>query len=246
MTVSPRRRFWETTRILPGDGGYGVLLDAKALHTPAGAPLRVPTEALAAAIAAEWAGVEAEIRPERLPFTRAANSAIDRVARQRDAVVDAIAAYGATDLICYRADGPAGLVARQEAGWNPWLTWSERRLRAPLFAIQGVMHLPQPTASLAALRQTVAARDPFFLVGLYELVSLSGSLVLGLAIAEGDLDADAGWDLSRIDEHWQEEHWGLDSEAERASEANRAAFLQARHLLAALAADAPGDHNPIT
>ncbi len=246
MTASPRRRFWEATRILPGDGGYGVLLDAKALHTPAGTPLRVPTEALAAAIAAEWAGVETEIRPERLPFTRAANTAIDRVASQRDAVVDAIAAYGATDLLCYRADGPAGLVARQKAGWNPWLAWSERRLRAPLYAVQGVMHLPQPAASLAALRQAVDSRDPFALVGLYELVSLSGSLVLGLAIAEGDLDADAGWDLSRIDERWQEEHWGLDSEAERASEAKRTAFLQAGHLLAALAGAEPAGHNPIT
>lgn len=236
MSASPQRRFWKSAAARPEGDGFAVRLDARPLRTPAGAPLVVPTAALANAIAAEWAALEAEIRPERLPLTRAANSAIDRVARQRAAVIDAIAAYGATDLICYRASDPAALAGRQAAAWDPWLAWSARRFGAPLRAIEGVMHQPQPAASLAALREAVAARDDFTLAGLYELVSLSGSLVLGLAVAEGALDASAAWELSRIDEGWQEEHWGLDSEAEQTAEARRSAFLQARELLALLAA----------
>jgi chaperone required for assembly of F1-ATPase len=238
VSWSPKRRFWQATGTRPEEGGFAVLLDTRPLRTPAGAHLLLPSRALAEAIAAEWAAVEAEIRPEHLPLTRAANSAIDRVSAQRDAVIDAIAAYGATDLVCYRAAEPAGLVARQCAGWDPWLAWSARYLGAPLHAIEGVMHHPQPDASLAALREAVAARDAFELVGLYELVSLSGSLILGLAVAEGALDAGAAWELSRIDEAWQEEHWGLDSEAERTTETRRRAFLQARDLLALLAGEA--------
>lgn len=247
MTWAPQRRFWDTAAASPEADGFAVLLDTRPLRTPAGAPLRVPTAALAAAIAAEWAALTAEIRPERLPLTRAANSAIDRVARQHAAVVEAVAAYGAADLLCYRAGDPAALAGRQAAGWDPWLAWSARRFGAPLHAVEGVMHRPQPAASLAALRRAVAVRDAFALTGLHELVSLSGSLVLGLAVAEGALDAGAAWELSRIDERWQEEHWGLDSEAEQATEARRAAFLQARRLLALLAADqGPDDQNPIT
>ena len=122
--------------------GFAVALDERPLRTPAGARLLAPTAALAAAIAAEWDALEAEIDPERLPLTRAANSAIDRVAPQREAVVDAIAEYGGTDLLCYRAAGPDALVARQAAGWDPWLAWSARALAAPLVAVTGVMHQP--------------------------------------------------------------------------------------------------------
>jgi chaperone required for assembly of F1-ATPase len=234
MSWGPRRRFWQAATVTADDPGFGVALDARALATPGGAQLLVPTAALADAIAAEWDALDAEIRPERLPLTRAANAAIDRVAPQREAVVDAIAAYGASDLLCYRAAGPAGLVARQAAGWDPWLQWSARALHAPLVAVTGVMHTPQPAASLAALRAAVAEADAFRLTGLHDLVALSGSLVLGLAVARGALDAEAAWALSRIDETWQAEQWGLDAEAAAAAEARRGDFLQARRLLALL------------
>jgi chaperone required for assembly of F1-ATPase len=226
-----RRRFWKSAAVKPVAAGFAVTLDGQELRTPEGAPLVVPTAAFAAAIAAEWDALAAEIDPERLPLTRAANSAIDRVMRRREAVVDAIAAYGGSDLLCYRADAPEGLVARQAAGWDPWLQWSARMLGAPLVAVTGVMPRNQPPASLAALHAAVAAEDAFALTALHELVALSGSLVLGLAVARGALDAGEAWELSRIDETWQAEQWGLDAEAETAAELRRAAFLRARDLL---------------
>jgi chaperone required for assembly of F1-ATPase len=230
----PRRRFWRTARIRPEAGGYAVDLDDRALATPAGSPLVLPTEALARAVAAEWDALGGEIDPALLPLTRAANSAIDRVAVQRDAVIDAIAEYGGSDLLCYRAEAPAALAARQAAGWDPWLAWGARTFGAPLVAVAGVIHQPQPAASLAALRRAVAEHDAFGLAALHELVSLCGSLVLGLAVARGALDAATAWELSRIDEAWQEEHWGLDAEAEAASERRREAFVRAAAMLSLL------------
>jgi chaperone required for assembly of F1-ATPase len=238
-----RQRFWRRAAGSPSASGHGVLLDDQPLMTPAGAQLVVPTAALAAAIASEWDVIEAEVLPERLPLTRAANSAIDRVAPRQAAVVDAIAAYGASDLLCYRAAAPAALAGRQSAGWDPWLQWAARTLSAPLVAVTGVMHEPQPPASLAALRAAVAAEDAFALVALHELVSLSGSLVLGLAVRRGALDAAVAWNLSRLDETWQAEQWGLDSESEAAAARRRADFVRANRMLVLLAegaGEAPG------
>ncbi len=230
MTWTPRRRFWRAATPRPEGEGFTVALDDRVLRTPAGAPLEVPTAPLAAAIADEWNQIKAEIEPDLLPITRLANSAIDRVEPQRDAVVDVIAEYGATDLVCYRVADPRGLAARQAAGWDPWLRWAERTLAASLRTVAGVMHQAQPLASLAALRAAVAAEDRFGLVALHELVALSGSLILGLAVRRGALDPAEGWDLSRIDETWQAEHWGFDSEAAAAAEAGCAAFHQAAVL----------------
>ena len=153
------------------------------------------------------------------------------MAPRPEPVVDAIAAYGASDLLCYRAAAPEALAERQAAGWDPWLRWAARRHGAPLVAVTGVIHQPQPPASLAALRRAVAAHDAFELTALHELVALSGSLVLGLAVAEGALEPERGFALSRLDETWQAEHWGLDAEAEAAAAAREADFLQARRLL---------------
>lgn len=230
MSWGRRRRFWKTAGVLPEADGFAVTLDGKPLRTPAGASLRVPTAAFAAAIAAEWDDLDAEIVPDLLPLTRAANSAIDQVTRQRDAVIDVIAAYGQTDLLCYRADAPEGLVARQAAAWDPWLAWSAAILDAPLVATAGVMHIAQPDSSLAALRSAIAAEDAFGITALHELVALSGSLVLGLAVARGALDGNDAWRLSRIDEVWQIEQWGADDDAEAAAEVRRDAFLRARDL----------------
>ncbi len=226
-----RRRFWEAAKVRPEAGGFAISLDARPLNTPGGARLVVPTEALATAVAAEWDAQAGEIVPERLPLTRAVNSAIDRIERQRAAVVDAIAEYGADDLLCYRAAAPEALAARQAAAWDPWLVWAARDLGAPLVAVAGVMHQPQPPKSLAALRAAVDEADVFGLAGLHELVALSGSLVLGLAVARGALDASEAWALSRLDEAWQSEQWGLDAQAEAAAADARARFLQARHFL---------------
>lgn len=237
MSWKPRRKFWEKVAVTPEEAGFAVRLDGRGLRTPAEAPLVVPSAALAEAIAAEWRAIEAEIDPEKLPFTKAANTAIDRVRREREAVIDAIAAYGDADLLCYRAEEPEALRARQTAAWQPWLDWAATELAAPLAPVEGVMHRGQPVASLAALRAEAARYDALGLTALYDLVTLSGSLVLGLAVGRGALSAGEAWALSRIDEIWQTEQWGADTEAEQAAGLREAAFLRAEALLRLLAAE---------
>jgi chaperone required for assembly of F1-ATPase len=212
-------------------GGFEVRLDDRPLRTPAKQDLVLPSKTLAEAIAAEWRAVQTEIDPSRMPLTRAANSALDRVAPDPRPVVDAIAGYGETDLLCYRAAEPDGLRLRQSALWDPWLEWSARALGAPMIAVTGVIHHAQPAPSVAALRRAVAGHDAFGLTGLHELVALSGSLVLGLAVAHGALEPARAWELSRLDEIWQAEQWGVDAEAEADAARRLEAFLQAALLL---------------
>jgi chaperone required for assembly of F1-ATPase len=227
MTAWTAKRFWTAAIAEPCDGGFTVRLDTRPVRTPAKQPLIVPTLALAQAIAAEWEAQTGAIDPATMPFTRWSNSAIDKVAPQFDAVVDIVAAYGASDLLCYRAPGPEALVARQVAAWDPVLHWSATSLAAPMRATTGVIPIAQDTASLAALTARVAAQTPFQLAAFHDLVALSGSLVLALAVTLRHLDAATGWSLSRIDETWQAGQWGTDAEA-----AERAATKQAAFLLA--------------
>lgn len=229
----PLRRFWQHARAVPGETGFGVELDAQALRTPAGAALTVPTAALASAIAAEWEALGERVDPAALPLTRAVNSAIDRVAAAAPAVAAAIAAYAEADVVCYRAEEPPALRARQAAAWDPMLAFAAS-LGAPLQAVDGLMPHPQPPRSLATLRREVAARDAFALTGLHDLVSLTGSVVLGLAVAAGKIDGADAFERSRIDEVWQAERWGRDAEAEAAAQARRTAMMEAARLLALL------------
>lgn len=221
------KRFWKEAGVEAAEGGFAVRLDRRAVKTPAKAGLVVPTRALAEAIAGEWDAQAGVVRPETMPVTRAANSAIDKVMPQLDEVRALIAAYGGSDLLCYRAEGPEALAARQAAGWDPLLDWSAAALSAPLVATVGVVHVAQPPDSLERLAARVGRFTPFELAAVHDLVALSGSLVLGLAVCEGRLDADAAWTLSRIDEDWQAELWGRDAEAADAAALKHAAFLRA-------------------
>jgi len=221
------KRFWKVARTEPAEGGFTVRLDGRAVKTPAKAALVVPTLALAEAIAAEWDAQEGTVRPETMPFTRAANSAIDKVVPQLDEVRGLIAAYGGSDLLCYRAEGAEALAARQAAGWDPVLGWAATQLGAPLMATAGVMHIAQPEQSLARLTGAVAAFSAFELAALHDLVALSGSLVLALAVTDRHLPADEAWRLSRIDEDWQAELWGIDEEAAESAALKKADFLRA-------------------
>lgn len=232
--IAPKR-FWTEVHVAETPGGFGVKLDARTLRTPAKAELVVPTRALAEAIAAEWRAVEGEIRPEALPFTRAANVAVDRIAADPGPLVAHLAAYGETDLLCYRAEAPVGLQARQAAAWDPALAWAARDLGAPLAVTDGVAHRAQDPASLAALHAAVGAHDAFALTALSELVTLSGSLVLGLAVARGALGAPEAWAAARLDETWQEEQWGVDDEAAEMARVRENDFLRAATLLELLA-----------
>ncbi len=227
MSTWTARRFWTETHAVPLDTGFTVHLDARPVRTPLKAPLVVPTLGLAQAIAAEWQAQTGKVNPETMPFTRTANSAIDKVAPQHAAVALMLAEYGGSDLLCYRAEGPEDLTARQAAAWDPVLHWAKDTLDAPLVATLGVMHVDQPAASLARLHQAVAALDPFRLSAFHDLVAISGSLVLALAVTRHAVTAEAAWDLSRIDESWQIALWGEDEEAAETAALKRGAFLQA-------------------
>jgi chaperone required for assembly of F1-ATPase len=226
------RRFWKEATVAAVEGGWTVRLDARPVRTPAKAPLVVPTEAMARAIAAEWDAQSGEVKPDTMPFTRAANSALDKVTLQFDAVVEIIAAYGGSDLLCYRATGPEALADRQAQGWDPLLDWAADTFGARLAVTAGVMPVAQDAAALARLSQRVAAFTPFQIAAFHDLVALSGSLVLAFAVTEGRLDADTAWRLSRIDEDWQIEQWGADEEATEAAAVKQAAFAQATRFFA--------------
>lgn len=232
MSTWAPRRFWTTASVVPAEGGFAIQLDGRPVRTPLKAPLVLPTEALARAVAAEWQAVDGKVNPAVMPFTRAANSAIDKVVPQFGAVADMLAEYGGTDLVCYRAEGPEALAARQDAGWNPLLDWAAGALAAPLIPTVGVMHRDQPAASLATLTASVRALTPFQLSAFHDLVAISGSLVLAFAVARGRLTGEEAWALSRIDENWQIEEWGEDEEAAENAALKRAAFLQAERFFA--------------
>lgn len=214
MSTWKAKRFWKEATVEACEGGFTVKLDGRGVKTPAKTPLVVPTEALARLIAAEWDAQEGAVRPETMPATRMANSALDKVAPQFEAVAAMLAEYGGTDLLCYRATEPQALIARQAAGWNPLLDWAEATHGCRLATGQGVMHVAQDPAAVARLAQPLFTATPFELAALHDLIAISGSLVLGLAVSAGRLDADGAFALSRIDETWQAEQWGRDEEAE--------------------------------
>ncbi len=226
------KRFWKAATAEPCEGGYAVRLDGRAVKTPAKAAFVVPTLALAQAAAAEWDAQESVVKPDSMPVTRAINSAIDKLSVQFDEVVGLLAAYGASDLLCYRATGPEGLVARQAAGWDPLLDWAAQALGTPLVTTAGIIHIDQPADSIARLHVLTAAFDRFRLAAFHDLVAISGSLILAFAVTHGRLSPEEAFDLSRIDEAWQVEIWGVDEEAAALEAARRQAFLEAARFYA--------------
>jgi len=228
-----RRRFWTEVSVIerPGGGGFGVALDGRVLRTPGKRALHLPTRALAGMVAGEWAAQGPEVRPQTMPATRSANTAIDRVADHMAQVAAEVTGYGGSDLLCYRASDPPGLVARQAAAWDPLLDWAAGRYGVEWRRITGVMPEPQPAPTLARLGAEVTAFDPFRLTALHELVALSGSLVIGLAAAQPGSSAESLWAASRVDEDWQAEQWGQDDEAAVQADARRAGFLNAHAFL---------------
>lgn len=221
------KRFWQAANVAEAEGGYAVQLDGRPVKTPAKASLVVPTRALADRIAAEWDAVDGQIDPTAMPFTRSSNAAIDKVAHQHAEVADMLAAYGDADLTCYRADGPEGLVARQTELWDPLLDWAETALGARLIPVRGVMHAPQNPQALRVLSDHVHALDVFALTALHDLVSLSGSLIIGFASLHDLHDPHHLWRLSRVDEQWQEDQWGKDDEAQAMAARKESDFLHA-------------------
>jgi len=233
MSSAAMKKFWSAATVVDAsEGGFTVHLDARPLRTPARASFTVPVRALAKKVAAEWGEQGDEIQPETMPFTRICNAAIDNMAVQRADVVAMLAEYGATDLVCYRAASPSRLAERQAAAWDPLLGWLKAQHSAPLFVGEGVIPVAQPPQTLAQLRGWIDdVKSDFAMMALHDLVTISGSLVIAMAVADGQITPDAGWDASRIDETWQIENWGEDAEAAEAATAKRAEFLRAALVL---------------
>jgi chaperone required for assembly of F1-ATPase len=225
------KRFWKEVAVEREDGGWGIRLDGRPVRTPARAPLMVPSEALAQAVAEEWRSVAETIDPRAMPLTGLANAAIDRVAPDRQAFAEGLARYAEADLACYRAEGPRELVARQEASWDALLGWARRRYDVDFTTTSGLMHIAQPPATVERLAHAVAALDAFRLAGLSPLVTIGGSLIAGLAVLEKALTPEQAWDAVSVDERWQLEQWGADAEAEAALENRRRDFFAAARLL---------------
>jgi chaperone required for assembly of F1-ATPase len=210
------KRFWTDVSVVDGE----VRLDGRPVRTPGRVPLALPA-ALAEAVAEEWRGVGETLDPRAMPLTGLANAAIDRIAPDPAAFAAGLAAYGETDLLCYRADDPAELVARQRAAWDPILAWARDRYDVHLETTAGIVHRPQPPATLARLAEAVASRDAFALAGLSPVVTTTGTLIGALALAEGAIDEDALWTAAHVDEDWQAEQWGHDPLAAEARAAKR-------------------------
>ncbi len=210
---------------------FSVRLDGRPVKTPKKAVLAFPTRAMAELVAEEWRAQGDEIAAATMAQTKCANTAIDKVAGREGRVAEDLLAY-AHDLLCYRAVSPSGLVARQSAGWDPLIAWAAERFGARLRTGFGVVPIDQDEATVAALRRALAAYDAFALTALHGIAAILGSLVLALALAEGRLEADEAFALSRIDEDYQAERWGRDAEAEagvrdrKAELAALAAFLK--------------------
>ena len=218
------KRFYDTAEAVRSDLGWGVALDGKPVKTPGDKPLALPAQMLADAIAAEWAGQEDRIDPASMPLTGLANAAIEQIAPDPESFAAGLAAYGETDLLCYRADAPVELAARQCEAWDPLLAWAEKRYGCGFETATGIVHRPQPAATVARLREAVFALDPFRLAGLSPLTTIGGSLVAALALIEGAFDEDTVWAATRLDEDWQAGQWGEDVEAIAARDAKRRQF----------------------
>lgn len=222
------KRFWKNVSV---DAERGVRLDDKPVRTPGRLPLVLPTDVLAEAVADEWRGVEGDIDPRAMPLTGLSNAAIERVTADPAVFAANLAAYAESDLLCYRADAPPELIERQNALWNPPLDWAEGRYGVQFELASGVMHRPQPDATIERLAVAVAALDPFELAGLSPVVTITGSLVLGLALVEQAMDAATIWAAANLDEDWQAEQWGVDPLAVQARDVRRAEFDAAARFL---------------
>lgn len=224
------KRFWTDVSVVTEGDGFAVELDGRRVKTPAKETLLLPTHEMARAVAVEWDAQHGVINPVGMPFTRSANAAIDKVRHQHGEVAEMLAGYGDTDLLCYRAKSPKDLVLRQTEEWNPALEWASDKLGARLAVHDGVIHRPQSPDDLARLSAKVHVLTDFQLAAFHDLVSLSGSLVLGFAAAMGWRAADAIWQMSQLDENWQIEKWGTDDEAKALTEVKRQAFLHAKRF----------------
>ncbi len=230
------KRFYKDVTVAPDDSGWRVLLDLRGIKTAMGQPQVVPTRALAEAMAAEWAGQGEEIDAARFRFRDLADYAIDIAGPDRATVIAAVLRFAETDTLCYRAEPDAALYPRQLEVWEPLLNAAEQRWDVHFERISGVIHHPQPDATLARMARALEAQDSYNLAALHTLASLAASLVVALAAIEpngiGAADADMLWSAANLEEDWQAELWGKDAEAEALRARRLAEFAGAMHFAA--------------
>ena len=235
MSIDVSRRFYREAAAIRDGEVWRIALDGKGVKTPARNPLSLPTQALAEAIAAEWAAQDTKVKPDTMPLMQLASTALDRVAPDRDRIIAETAGYAATDLVCYRAEGPAELIARQATQWDPLIDWLRERYDVALQVAAGVMAIPQSDQALAARTRAVAAQDDLRLTALGVMTGASGSLAIALAVLEGRISPEAAADAAQLDELYQAERWGVDPEAEKRRLAQKADLVAARRFLDLLA-----------
>jgi chaperone required for assembly of F1-ATPase len=221
MTSTPRKRFYKSAGVTEDNG---IVLDGRPVRTPMKQLLQVPTRALADAIAKEWEAQGDTIDPASMILTKLANTAIDRVAPDRQRIVDDIAGFAKADQVSYRAHEPEGLVARQAQHWNPVLDWAMAQLDAPFVTTTGIVHREQPAEALGAFGRHVERLDPWSLTALHNLATITGSALIAAMVADGALEREAAWRAAFVDEDWETELWGEDEEAMKRRQALRREF----------------------
>lgn len=229
------KRFYKTVSVAPVDSGFAVHLDGKPVRTPGKALLALPTEKAALLVADEFSAQGETIDPVTMPVMRLVNTALDGVARDPQAVLEDILRFASSDLLCYRADAPQGLVERQNQHWDPVLDWARATLGARFNLAEGIIHVEQPRESIAVLGAHLSQRaEPLRLAAIHVMTSLTGSALLALAVDFGELDGEAAWAAGHVDEDWQIEHWGQDAEAVARRSARKRDMMAAVGLLEAL------------
>jgi chaperone required for assembly of F1-ATPase len=207
------KRFWKTACVVPVGQDYAVQLDSKPVKLPSGQPLTLASEPLATAIAEEWAQTGPDFTPDDLPMTRLASTAQERISAHRDSIIQQLAAYGMNDLLCYRAEAPAPLVALQAESWDKWLGWAQEQHGITLQTTAGVLPVDQPPHMLPLMTGILAGYNDYQLAALGVAVPALGSLILSLALVSGHLDAAEACEAALLDETWQETQWGQDKES---------------------------------
>ncbi|MEM8743364.1 MAG: ATP12 family protein [Pseudomonadota bacterium] len=211
-TAAPKR-FYKTVAVSPHDEGFAISLDGKPVNTPARQSLAVASKALADEIATEWDAQKERIDPSSMPMTKRANTAVDRVRGREADIIAEIVNYAGSDMLCYRAESPEGLVAKQIEHWDPVLAWARDELGASFCVGTGITHVPQQDDALDAVSKALSAHDFYVLTPLHTMTTLTGSALLPLALVRGQHDADAVWQAAHVDEDWQISQWGEDAEA---------------------------------
>jgi chaperone required for assembly of F1-ATPase len=228
------KRFWKGVAVVPGESGLAIHLDGRPVRTPARELLLLPTERLAEAVADEWRSVGEQVDPRAMPLTGLANAAIDHVKPDPERFARDLAKYAEADLTCYRAEGPAALIDRQEELWGALLAWARRRFDVDFYTTRGLLHVAQPKFTVERLSSALLSLNAFQLAAMSPLVTIGGSLIAALAVLEGKISPGEAWAAVSIDDRWQLEQWGMDAEAVTALKNRERDFMSATRFLALL------------